>query len=193
MIKGRSRVGLASLRARRKNHYFRPVPKFDMEIVALDLNHFQEGWDRTLVYGDLGLADCQYTPCEETCLPRAKARSEASMDLFWDRHEKSKAKNLLVFSHYPTDFFDRGDPKFLRGLRNKTAHDIVYFGGHRHSTDIREYSSIRSTASGFLRKYTGANGRTRFSTNTYRNIGLFLQKSPSISGSLREFTGGCNL
>ena len=54
----------------------------------------------------------------------------------------------------------------------------------------------------FLREYlsmgcglwfsTGANGRKRFSTNTYRNIDLFLHKSPKVFGSLREFTGKCN-
>ena len=35
--------------------------------------------------------------------------------------------------------------------------------------------------------------RKRFSTNTYGKLVLFLQKSPSISGNLREFTGECNL
>ena len=33
----------------------------------------------------------------------------------------------------------------------------------------------------------------RFSTNTYRKLVLFLEKSPKISGNLREFTGECNL
>ena len=41
-------------------------------------------------------------------------------------------------------------------------------------------------ASGFLRNCTGANGRKRFSTNTYRNIVLFLQKS---SKNLRKPPG----
>ena len=49
------------------------------------------------------------------------------------------------------------------------------------------------TGSGFLRKPTGANGSKRFSTETHRNIVLFLQKSPNISGNLRESTGECNL
>ena len=49
------------------------------------------------------------------------------------------------------------------------------------------------TGSGFLWKSTGANRRKRFSTNTYRNTVLFLQKSPRITGNLRELTGSCNL
>ena len=51
---------------------------------------------------------------------------------------------------------------------------------------------VRGNVSGFLRKSMGE-GRKRFSTNTYRNIGLFLQQSLNISGNLREFTGYCNL
>ena len=45
---------------------------------------------------------------------------------------------------------------------------------------------VRSTGSGFLRKSTGANGRRRFSTNTYTYMFVFLQKSPEASWSLRE-------
>ena len=41
-----------------------------------------------------------------------------------------------------------------------------------------------------LREQTGENGFLRL---TYRNIVLFLQKSPKISGSLWEFTGKWNL
>ena len=43
-----------------------------------------------------------------------------------------------------------------------------------------------------LRFSTEANGRKRFSTNTYRKLILFLLKSPKVSGDLREFTGECN-
>ena len=40
--------------------------------------------------------------------------------------------------------------------------------------------------SGFPWTSTGANRRKRFSTNTYRMLILFLQKSPETSESLRE-------
>ena len=49
------------------------------------------------------------------------------------------------------------------------------------------------TGYGFLLTSTGANGRKRFSTNTYRHIVLLLRKSPNISESLEESTGECNL
>ena len=41
-----------------------------------------------------------------------------------------------------------------------------------------------------LREQTG---EKQLSTKSYRNIVFFLQKSPNISGNLREFTGECNL
>ena len=44
-----------------------------------------------------------------------------------------------------------------------------------------------------LRFSTEIYGSKRFSTNTYRSLALFLQKSPKISGNLQEFTGECNL
>ena len=55
----------------------------------------------------------------------------------------------------------------------KPRSDVEYGYGLRFSTDIY--------------------GRKRFSTNAYRNIGLFLQKSPKVSENLREFTGECDL
>ena len=45
----------------------------------------------------------------------------------------------------------------------------------------------------FLRDPTGANGRKQFFTKSYGRLCLFLQKSPKVSGNLREFTGECNL
>ena len=46
---------------------------------------------------------------------------------------------------------------------------------------------------GSLRKSTGANGSKRSSMNTYRKFVLLLQRSPKISGNIKEFTGECNL
>ena len=64
-------------------------------------------------------------------------------------------------------------------------------GHFQHSHKERTW--VRGTGSGFLRKPTGANRRKRFSTNTYSELVLFLQKSPKVFGNLREFTGECNL
>ena len=44
-----------------------------------------------------------------------------------------------------------------------------------------------------LRLSREINGRKRFSTNTYNNIALLLQKSPKISGNLRQFAGEYHL
>ena len=43
---------------------------------------------------------------------------------------------------------------------------------------------------GDLREQTGENG---FPRTPYRKLILFLQKSPKISGDLRDFAGECNL
>ena len=55
---------------------------------------------------------------------------------------------------------------------------------------MRGSTRVRGTGSSFLRKIYG---RKRLSTNTYRKLVLFLQKSPKVSGNLQEFTGECNL
>ena len=46
---------------------------------------------------------------------------------------------------------------------------------------------------GFRQKSTGANGRTRFSTNTCAGSCFVLTESPKISGNLWELPGECNL
>ena len=41
--------------------------------------------------------------------------------------------------------------------------------------------------------FYGSKQENRFSTKAYRKFVLFLQKSPNISGNLRDFTGACDL
>merc|ERR1712217_424708 len=106
------------------------------------MGHFMLGWDHKKAGKDLSCADCEWTPCRDKCYGRMQTRMGASMDLFWQRIGKSDAKNLLVFSHYPTDYFIGGAPDFLDALRNKSKHDIMFFGGHRHSTDTWSTCSI---------------------------------------------------
>merc|ERR1712151_724337 len=65
---------------------------------------------------------------------------EESLNLFKQRLETSSAPNLLVFSHYPTDYF-AGAPDFARRLRS-TTHHIEYFAGHRHNVDQGSTMSI---------------------------------------------------
>jgi len=54
---------------------------------------------------------------------------------------KSEARNLLVFSHYPTDYYAGGAPEFLDALRTQEK-NITFFGGHRHSVDQWSTESI---------------------------------------------------
>ena len=56
----------------------------------------------------------------------------------------------------------------------------------------QESTWVRAMGSSFLRKPTAANRRNHFSTKTYRKLVLVLQKSPNISGNLRESTGEGN-
>jgi hypothetical protein len=109
-------------------------PELGLEVVALELNHYMRGWNPSLTEEEHEFEDCQYTSCEENCLKNAKIRAKEAFQLFEDRSAKSPAKNLLVFSHYPTDYF-RTKPGFLAGLRDVSKHKIFYIGGHRHNTD----------------------------------------------------------
>jgi len=102
--------------------WFKEHPELDLEVVGLDLNAFG------------GIGDCQWTPCHQKCAELTRERSEHAFDLFYERMRKSSAKNLLVFSHYPTDYFV-GKPEFLGNLSDNSSHHIEYFGGHRHGVD----------------------------------------------------------
>jgi len=105
-------------------------PELGLEVVALDMNYYT--WVNHT---------CQYTSCEETCHEVLKARHDAAYELFYQRHGSSSRENLLVFSHYPTDYF-WGAPDFLDALRDDSRHHIEYFGGHRHNVDQRSTTSI---------------------------------------------------
>ena len=104
--------------------FFAEHRAMDLEVVALDMNHL---WaDQT----------CMYTGCEAKCRKNLKDRMDKSFELYWHRMEESSARNLVVFSHYPTDYF-KGMPAFLGGLRDGSRHRIEYFAGHRHNVDQR--------------------------------------------------------
>ena len=60
--------------------------------------------------------------------------------------------------------------------------------------DVESYPIREDLSTGYgIRFSTEVYGRKRLSTNTYRKPVLFLQKSPKVSGNLRESTGECNL
>lgn len=120
--------------------YFKDLPELGVEIVGMDLNQFMDGFDHSKTREQNAFADCQWTSCKDTCWSRAKARTDASFDLFHERMAKSIAKSMIVFSHYPTDYFTAA-PEFMEALRSP-ARNITYFGGHRHSTDQTSTASI---------------------------------------------------
>jgi len=112
-------------------------PELNLEVVALDLNKFMEGWNKSRKASELKLSDCQYSKCPQTCVDNAELRADGAFDLMTNRLNSSKRKNLVVFSHYPTDYF-QSVPKFLNQLRpghGKPGQSVAYFSGHRHNTD----------------------------------------------------------
>jgi len=105
----------------------------DLEVVGLDLNKFVNGWNATTPAKDLILSDCEFSSCPEHCINNSDRRASEAFDLVQDRHANSTAKNLVIFSHYPTDYF-ASVPGFLDLLRDRSR-EIAYFSGHRHNTD----------------------------------------------------------
>jgi hypothetical protein len=113
-------------------------PDLDLELVGLDLNYYMWGWN-TQCEGKEGRKkcspeDCVYTDCDGKCRGNLQWRAKEAFDLFNERAQKSTAKNLVVFSHYPTDYL-WNETEFLGKLSDPSKHHIEYFGGHRHSVD----------------------------------------------------------
>mmetsp|Transcript_20269 Transcript_20269/g.44259 ORF Transcript_20269/g.44259 Transcript_20269/m.44259 type:complete len:332 (-) Transcript_20269:427-1422(-) len=104
-------------------------PTLDLEVIGLDQNH-------------LASYSCQYTNCPETCAEYLKSKQLVAFDLFYERMEKSEATNFVVFSHYPTDYFDADYPEFLEKLTNSPGRRLTFLGGHRHNVDTRSVTSI---------------------------------------------------
>lgn len=109
--------------------WFREHPELNAEVIALDMNYYT--WVNYT---------CGNTPCPSQCRHNLKVRMDAAFDLFYERARRSEARNLVVFSHYPTDYF-WGFPDFLAELSNSSRHHVEYFGGHRHNVDQRSCTS----------------------------------------------------
>lgn len=106
----------------------------NVEVLGLDLNKFVDGWNATRPVSELELSDCQYSPCPDECRENAELRAEEAFNLMSTRLNKSQKSNLLVFSHYPTDYL-QSVPDFVNQLRPHGKRTIAYFSGHRHNTD----------------------------------------------------------
>jgi len=111
--------------------YFVEHPELKLEVIALDMNYCTDWVKYT----------CHYSPCQAACMENLQRRMDSAFELFYRRAAESHAENLLIFSHYPTDYFEWA-PKFLDELRQNSTHRINYFGGHRHNVDRRSTTSI---------------------------------------------------
>jgi len=119
-------------------NFFSEHPELGLEVVALDMNTIEWGWNRHAQPDEqCALEACARTTCQETCEINLKKRARDGLQLLRDRLKQSTHTNMVVFSHYPTDYFwDSSTTDMLELLRDKTEdRHIEYFGGHRHSTD----------------------------------------------------------
>jgi hypothetical protein len=117
-------------------------PELDLEVLGLDLNNYMDAWNHKVPFVP---ADCGYTSCKAACEANLGARTTEAVSLFYQRMNASRAKNVVVFSHYPTDYL--WGSSMLPGLKS-TSHagggkrHVEYFGGHRHNVDQSSTTSI---------------------------------------------------
>eukprot|EP00931_Biecheleriopsis_adriatica_P119466 TRINITY_DN94686_c0_g1_i1.p1 TRINITY_DN94686_c0_g1~~TRINITY_DN94686_c0_g1_i1.p1 ORF type:complete len:687 (-),score=137.69 TRINITY_DN94686_c0_g1_i1:78-2138(-) len=114
--------------------WYKDHPELDLEVLALDLG----GETRSKSFDD-----CNFTSCPGACRENMQKRSKEALELFHKRSAASIAKNLLVFSHYPTEYFGAGSD-ILEGLGSDRKHKILYFGGHRHVTEEESSEVVTS-------------------------------------------------
>lgn len=120
-------------------------PELDLEVVGMDMNLFVEDWWRIIstpqwAYNHDFCQTSEYE-CHFRCWHSFKQRADASLAHYFERHKNSTAKNMVVFSHFPTDYLAEGVPDFMAGLRDPKFH-TEYFGGHRHTVD--EWSTVKT-------------------------------------------------
>ena len=82
------------------------------------------------------------------CLRTRAEREVASARMLRERVAANRGGNLLVVSHYPTDFLLGRRPGGIDTIGLLRSHEtrISYFGGHRHATAAHE-SGYAGTAS----------------------------------------------
>mmetsp|Transcript_60304 Transcript_60304/g.127699 ORF Transcript_60304/g.127699 Transcript_60304/m.127699 type:complete len:373 (-) Transcript_60304:257-1375(-) len=109
--------------------YYYTHPELDLEIIALEMNF------------EWASRSCLRTLCPNECSKFLKSKQLAAFELFYERMKVSKASNIIVFTHYPTDYFG-AYPDFLGNLTTSPGRQITVFGGHRHNVDTRSVTSI---------------------------------------------------
>jgi hypothetical protein len=123
--------------------WFTEHEELGLEVVSMDMNHMMDAWTHKepIIPGD-----CVHTACKEICEGNLAARTKQAIELFHKRVLTSNAKNMVVFSHYPTDYLWPSQ-SLMDDLRwDKTAdggkRHVEYFGGHRHNVDQWSTTSI---------------------------------------------------
>jgi len=119
-------------------NWFKRHPELDLEVVGMDLNQFVGS---KTVQGSTAPLDCWHTRCAHHCSQHLYNRAQEAFHMLHERMEKSTARNMIVFSHYPTDYLV-AEPKFLVALSNASRHHVEYFGGHRHDVDQESTHTI---------------------------------------------------
>jgi len=117
--------------------------ELDLEVIALDLNTLMVGWNPDLRAWRSPWF-CIMHNCYDRCWGNLRHHADYAVELLQARVKQSSMQNLLVFSHYPTDYLVTGGrgPELLNTMRGATKQHIEYFGGHRHSVDQTTTASI---------------------------------------------------
>jgi len=115
-------------------NWFREHPELQLEVVGIDMNQFMWAWNKKAPAHQQCPTDCYWTKCHAVCEGNLRYRAQEGIRLLQQRAARSTAKNLVVFSHYPTDYLWRL-PEVLSILRNASRQHVEYFGGHRHNVD----------------------------------------------------------
>jgi len=108
--------------------WYKEHPEFDLEVIGLDFNDMAEDPCHSGSKTPAG-------SCHNTCMKNLKHRGDDAEKLLHQRYFSSRHRNLIVFSHYPTDYFHRHHQEVKRMLTWNGKHDTTYFSGHRHNTE----------------------------------------------------------
>jgi len=122
-------------------YHARPLPGVNIEVVALDMNAADASKSCPWLVQSEGCSPAQ-------CLRTLAEREVASARMLRERVAANRGGNLLVVSHYPTDFLLGRRPGGIDTIGLLRSHEtrISYFGGHRHATAAHE-SGYAGTAS----------------------------------------------
>ena len=133
------------------NYWVKPFPGVPLEIISLDTNHHDSGricpwnscdqkecgwWEKN----DRAEGSCFVHECQQIL----EERNWAAEDLLRRRLDANIGGNVIVFTHYPVNYFEYGGVKGEHGspgiVEQLKRHDvnITFFGAHVHLTEGEE-------------------------------------------------------